>query len=97
MAANNPRGLRLGALLAPLAGTPAAPPRRPAPWLACGALATAAALGQAPIAPAIRNRATLPHETKPLIPSGHPPRPRAVWVSGPFPTDVRQSPREDPG
>jgi MFS family permease len=46
----------LGALLAPLAGTQLLRLGAPVLWLTCGAVAAAAALGQATLAPAIRNR-----------------------------------------
>lgn len=46
----------LGALLAPLAGTQLLRLGAPVLWLTCGALAAAAALGQATLAPAIRNK-----------------------------------------
>jgi MFS family permease len=64
----------LGALLAPLAGTQLLRLGAPALWLACGALTTAAALGQATITPAIRNR-THPDHTRPSLsspPGTHP-------------------------
>ena len=55
----------LGALLAPLAGTVLLRLGAPALWLTCGALAAAAALGQATLAPAIRHRTSPPGSDPP--------------------------------
>jgi len=54
----------LGALLAPLAGTQLLRLGAPALWLTCGALAAAAALGQATLAPAIRSRSPRPERCR---------------------------------
>ena len=49
----------LGALLAPLGGTQLLDAGAPALWLTCGAVGSAAALGQLTLAPAIRRRTDL--------------------------------------
>jgi MFS family permease len=72
----------LGALLAPLAGTQLLRLGAPTLWLTCGALAMATALGQATLAPAIRNRTHPDHREDNLA---HPPPPRTPsGRTGPF-------------